>query len=88
MFYVYLLYSHETDEWYTGYTSKDPEERLREHNRKSNRCWTRGREWELMYYEAYPDRDWAKKREWSLKHDGRSKKRIINRLLRLEETVG
>jgi predicted GIY-YIG superfamily endonuclease len=85
MFYVYLLYCYDTEEWYTGYTSKVPEERLREHNRASNRSWTRGREWSLMYYEAYPEMGMAKKREWDLKHDGRSKKRIIQRLLRLEE---
>ncbi len=82
MYFVYLLYCHETDEWYTGYTSKYPEERLVEHNRKSNRGWTRGREWELMYYEAYPDMQAAKARERSLKTDGRTKTRLIRRLER------
>jgi len=85
MFYVYFLYAPKSDEWYVGYTSKEPEQRCREHNRPSNRCWTRGRKWDLVYYEAYPDEYMAKGREYDLKHDGRSRKRIIKRLDRLHE---
>lgn len=82
MYFVYLLYCEKTDEWYTGYTGKWPEDRLTEHNRKSNRGWTRGRQWTLMYYEAYPDMGAAKARERSLKTDGRTKTRLIARLER------
>jgi len=77
MYYVYVLKSR--DKFYVGYTS-DLRRRVSEHNSKSNRSSTRGREWRLIYYEAYLSEKDARDRERKLKQRGQSKRRLFERI--------
>ena len=82
MFYVYVLKS-EHGENYIGYTS-DLRARFRTHQSGRNRS-TAGRRWKLIYYEAYETETAARKRERILKHDGRSRRALMERLSRFAE---
>ena len=77
MFYVYVLKS-ENGETYIGYTG-DLKRRLTEHNTGQN-ISTKGRSWELIYYEAYKFDAQARARERVLKGHGRSKQALLKRL--------
>ena len=76
MFYVYVLRSSDT--FYIGSTN-NLKRRYAEHNHGKNRS-TRGRSWELVYYEAYTSLEAARKREALLKHDGRSRRFLMDRI--------
>ena len=83
MFYVYVIQNVDrVDELYLGFSS-NLQRRLREHNQGHNRS-TRGRQWQLIYYEAYMTEQAARKREQSLKRDGRVKRFLIERLMRYQ----
>ena len=80
MYYVYVLQSKDEKKLlYVGFSS-DVYKRLESHNSEGNRGWTRGRQWELVYYEAYKDKSDALKREKRLKQDGRSKAHLRKRI--------
>jgi len=67
MFYVYVLRSLRDGKRYTGYTSKLPEERLKEHN-KGNNVWTgQNKPFELIYAEPFDSKKEAIRREHFLK---------------------
>ena len=76
---VYVLQDRDDDRrFYIGFTS-DLRRRLDEHH--GNRVLsTRGRRWRLVYYEAYVTRDAARRRERVLKHDGRSRRGLMDRV--------
>ena len=76
MFYVYLIASE--DEKYIGYTS-DLRRRLLQHNNNQNRS-TKNRTWKLIYYESYLSEVDARTRENKLKHDGRSRRYVYERV--------
>ncbi len=69
MYFIYLLKHEKTGELYYGYTN-NVERRSEEH----------GREWMLIYYEAYLTESDARKREEKLKHYGQSRTHLKNRL--------
>ncbi len=79
MYYVYIFRCvHDHDDFYTGYTS-DLRRRFQEHNSGRNTS-TKGKEWELVYYEAYMSESVARERERMLKHDGRVKRYLMERI--------
>ena len=79
MFYVYVLQNQDDPEdFYLGY-SADLRRRLAEHNASENPS-TQGRTWQLVYYEAYLTEEAAREREYRLKHDGRVKRFLMERL--------
>lgn len=53
MYYVYLLRSADGKSTYVGFTSKDPIERLKEHNFGSNEFTKHRGPWKLVYYETF-----------------------------------
>jgi putative endonuclease len=53
---------------YVGWTT-DIDKRLARHNAGTGARFTRGRQWELLYLEAMPDKREAMSREWHLKRD-------------------
>jgi len=66
-YWVYVLRSLKTHKRYGGYSSKDPDDRLREHNLGSNR-WTRSNKpLVLIHKELFDDKTKAIKREKFLK---------------------
>ncbi len=63
MYIVYILYSKEFDKTYVGFT-QDIEKRLRAHNARGSRLWTkRYQPWLCVYKETYETKDEALKRE-------------------------
>lgn len=81
MHYVYVLQRAEGgDEFYIGATS-DLRRRMDEHNRP-HRGFTGRRRWRLIYYEAYTTAQAAFDRERRLKHDGRVRRFLMERLRR------
>ena len=79
MYYVYVLQNlcDETD-FYTGY-SRDLKKRVLQHNEGRNPA-TRGSKWRVVYYEAYISESVARDRERKLKHDGRVKRFLFDRV--------
>mgnify|MGYP003338869386 CR=1 FL=1 len=50
MFYIYILYSENSDKYYVGYTN-DPERRLIEHNTKAFTTYTsKHRPWRMEFF--------------------------------------
>ena len=79
MFYVYVLQSiSDENKFYLGST-KDLKQRIKSHNQGENKA-TKGSQWELVYYEAYIVLTAARQREHKLKHDGRSKRFLMQRI--------
>ena len=79
MYYVYVLQNvqQETD-FYTGY-SRDLKRRFKEHNEGKNTS-TRGKKWRIVYYEAYVSEAVARNRERVIKHDGRVRRFLMDRV--------
>lgn len=79
MHYVYLLKLEKTKKnFYIGCTS-DLRRRMNEH-RSGNTQTTRGKNPELIYYEAFIDRNLAFKREDGLKNSGSVYNALLRRL--------
>ena len=79
MYYVYLLYSRELNEFYLGYTS-DLKERLRSHQSGENEAIKKAHDWILAYYEAYLNEHTARKREANLKRSGKAQQSLKQRV--------
>ena len=86
MYYVYILKSEKSGQWYTGSTN-DLRKRLSQHNLGQSN-WTKGGvPWELIYYEACLDEGDARTREEYLK-SGPGKQYLKNRLKRFLSLTG
>ena len=62
MYYIYILRSEVDKELYAGYTA-DLKKRLKEHNGKRVSSTKNRAPFQLIYYEAYPNRQDATSRE-------------------------
>ena len=78
MYYVYLIVSEEGKK-YIGVTS-DLKRRISSHNSLTNKGYTRGKKWKIVYYEAYLSKKDAIIREKRLKQDGRAKYALLKRV--------
>ncbi|MBI4135548.1 GIY-YIG nuclease family protein [Candidatus Uhrbacteria bacterium] len=78
MWYVYLLLSTKTKQWYTGSTL-DLRKRISKHNAGMNKSTKYGKPWQLIYYEASLAREDARAREKYLK-SGMGKRYLKNRM--------
>ncbi len=79
MYYFYVLRSGgERTRFYTGYTG-DLKRRFAEHN-DGQQTATQGRQWELVYYEAYLSERVAREREQKIKRNGRMRTLLMNRI--------
>jgi putative endonuclease len=67
MFNVYVLKSLRNNKRYVGYTSKEVNLRLKEHNTGSNKFTSQNGPFELLYVETLSDKTSAIKRENFLK---------------------
>jgi len=77
MFYVYLI-QNEQKKFYIGSTN-NLKRRFKEHNDGKN-VSTRSHDWKLVYYEAYTTMNAARDREKKLKHDGRVRRFLMERI--------
>ena len=68
--YVYIIGSFKEDKitTYVGWTN-DIDERLNKHNSNKGAKSTKGRQWELIYYEECDSKSEALKREHEIKND-------------------
>ena len=71
MFYVYVLYSQDREEFYLGYT-EDLKKRLASHRGGENRSTKKAQDWIVSYYEAYLTEGVARQRESNLKRSGKA----------------
>ena len=79
MYYIYVLFIRsDPSDTYLGYTANF-ERRVHDHNAGRNML-TQGREWQMVYYEAYINEQTAPNREQKLKHDGRVKRYLMDRI--------
>ena len=78
MYYVYVLRSEETGDFYVGST-KDLKNRFYQHNSGENKSTIYGRPWVVVYYEAYLTKALAMSREKRLKHHGKGISEIKKR---------
>ncbi len=79
MYYVYVIQDIEDEaKFYTGFSS-NLRKRLEAHNAGINKS-THSRQWRLVYYEAYLTEQPARDRERILKHDGRVKRFLMDRI--------
>ena len=65
--YCYILYSSYLDKFYIGQTCDDLNERLRRHLSNHKGFTGRIKDWELFYFEKFPERSEAIKREKEIK---------------------
>ena len=79
MYYVYVLESKKNQRKYIGYTAKNPNERLKEHNSGANSFTRRNRPYEIIYSEEYKSESFARKREKYFKSG--TGRRVLNRIL-------
>ncbi len=77
MYYVYVI-REARGRYYLGSTS-DLRKRIESHNGSKNFS-TRGRQWQLVYYEAYISIEAARERERHLKKDGRTRRYMMQRI--------
>ena len=81
MYYVYVLQNcNIASDFYLGYSS-GLKRRVNEHLAGRNRS-TAGRQWRLVYYEAYTSEQAARECERRLKHDGRVRRFLMERIER------
>lgn len=69
MYNVYVLRSLKNKKRYVGYTSKNPEVRLKEHNNGQSAFTSRNCPHKLLYFESFEDKKYAIIRERFLKSD-------------------
>lgn len=79
MYYLYLLKSQKTGNFYIGSTANLPQ-RFYQHNHGHSLATKAGAPWKLIYYEAFTTEALAKERERKLKHYGRGLVELKKRL--------
>ncbi|PJE68781.1 endonuclease [Candidatus Shapirobacteria bacterium CG10_big_fil_rev_8_21_14_0_10_38_14] len=78
MYTVYLAKSLKNNKIYVGFTTKNPNERIREHNSGSNKWSKANRPLELIYFEDFICKADARRREKFLKSGiGKRLKKLI-----------
>ncbi len=68
MYYVYFLKSIKDSKYYIGCSSRQPGDRLKEHNAGMVKSTKNRRPFILVYSEKFDNKKAAFKREWHLKH--------------------
>ena len=77
--HFYLITENSCGKRYIGFT-QDLKQRIKQHNNASGCKTTKFGLWQLVYYEAYLNKHDATKREYKLKHDGRSRRFLYERV--------
>ena len=78
--YIYLILSTAKNKTisYVGYTN-NIEKRLKLHNSGKGAKFTRGRKWNLIYYETFSSKKDAMKREFYIKKNRKFRDKIKNK---------
>jgi putative endonuclease len=72
---VYILFSDAIQQYYIGYTSQDPKERLAKHLANHRGFTARAKDWKIVYTEVFSAKADALQREKQIKN-WKSKLRI------------
>ena len=78
-YFVYLIISNLKNNKkisYVGYTN-DLKKRIKLHNTGKGAKFTRGKKWNLVYYEKYDSKSTAMKEEFRLKKNYKLRKKIV-----------
>ena len=76
MFFLYVLYSSNLDQFHIGYTSMLLEDRLRRHLSAHKGFTAQAKDWKIVYFESFENKSETILREKEIKN-WKSKKRII-----------
>ena len=79
MYYVYMLYSKQHDQFYLGST-QDLKKRYQAHLDGINQSTCKTQDWIIAYYEAYLTDTSAKQREANLKRSGKAYSSLKQRI--------
>ena len=77
----YILFSASRNAFYVGHTCDDLSERLRKHNSNHKGFTGVNVDWEVVYFESFPDKSTAYKREREVK-SWKSRKKLMELILR------
>ena len=81
-YFVYLIVTNLKNNKkisYVGYTN-NLKKRIKLHNDGKGAKFTRGKKWQLVYYEKYDSKSLAMKNEYKLKKNYKLRKQIINKI--------
>ena len=87
MYYVYMLYSKQYDQFYLGFTH-DLKQRYQAHLDGMNKSTCKAKDWILAYYEAYLTEYGAKQREANLKRSGKAYTSLKQRIKHSIDNLG
>ncbi|MCT4580156.1 MAG: GIY-YIG nuclease family protein [Flavobacteriales bacterium] len=76
LFYTYILYSENLNQYYIGYTGDSLDNRIKKHNANHKGFTGRTKDWKIAYYETFDNKTDALKREKQIKN-WKSKSMII-----------
>ena len=76
-FFVYMILSKKNEKWisYVGYTN-NIENRILLHNSSKGAKFTKGKKWQLIYFEKYKNKVDAMKNEYKLKKNYKLRTKI------------
>ncbi len=76
-FFVYMILSKKNEKWisYVGYTN-NIENRISLHNSSKGAKFTKGKKWQLIYFEKYKNKVDAMKNEYKLKKNYKLRTKI------------
>ena len=79
-YFVYLIGSYKQKKFvsYAGYTN-NLKKRIKLHNQGKGAKFTRGRKWNLIYYETFSSKKDAMKREFYIKKNRQLRNKIKNK---------
>ena len=79
-YFVYLIGSYKQKKFvsYAGYTN-NLKKRIKLHNQGKGAKFTRGRKWNLIYYETFSSKKDAMKREFYIKKNRKLRNKIKNK---------
>ncbi len=77
----YILFSASRNAFYVGHTCDDLSERLRKHNSNHKGFTGVNVDWEVVYFESFPDKSMAYKREREVK-SWKSRKKLMELIVR------
>ncbi len=80
MFYVYLIYSKSSSQYYIGQTD-NLKRRFLEHKTGKSTYTSQTKDWELIYYEAFLSRKQAMNRERKLKPRSKAYQELLKRII-------
>ena len=84
MFFCYILYSKNLDQYYIGHSGDDLQERLRKHLSNHKGFTSKAKDWKIVFSEVFENKSLAYRREMEIEK-WKSSKLIDNLISRSPE---